>query len=488
VNVLATHAGVEPAAAGVRRVALNAISLLGAYAIPRLFVVIGVVVAARVLGTTTFGIYSTAAAFAVILSLTATLGMHALLVRDLARAPERAPALIRAAHLVKAASCAFMMLLLVFLAAGPLHYSRDIITAAVLLGIAYVLAAFLENVGAWAQAVERMHLWTEASAIAGLITGVAGALLVWTTHSVVWFCVAPIMGQAAALAWLLVRVPREIRRGAAVQRADVLRLLRALAPFTFAFLILGLYYKITVLLLARWQAPDVVGIYAAGYRFFDVAHALALVALGAVYPRLSRASSAERSRAWAGTRTAEVMLLGASLVGGALWLAREPAVQLIFGIQYVAASPVLGWLALAMPALAINIAARYVLSTSGRMDRVGVLYALAVGCNVLLSLFWIPRLGAEGAARAMALAEWVLALGMLYALRTHAAALPRLRIWLATAGVFVLLPLFSLVSDPTNGAAAAAVFTVIAIAWYVATNAIPAHERAALRAALRLRP
>jgi O-antigen/teichoic acid export membrane protein len=122
------------------------------------------------------------------------------------------------------------------------------------------------------------------------------------------------------------------------------------------------------------------------------------------------------------------------------------------------------------------------------MDRVAIMYALGLVANIVLNYLWIPGLGAEGAARALAVCESLLAAGMLYLLHAHAAALPRLRTWVATAGVGVLLLALSFAPDPTGGVLAALVFGTLAISWFVLTGALPAHERAALRAAFRFRP
>src|SRR5690606_39252001 len=210
------------------------------------------VVAARVLGAADFGAYSTAAAFAVLLSIVATLGMTPLLVREIAQAPGRAPALLAAAHAVKTASNVLMLALLFVLARYVLAYPTPVVAASLLLGISYAVGAYVENLAAWFQAVERMHVWTQASAAFGLVTGGLGLLLVLWTRSLAWFCAAPIAGQLAALAWLLARLPAEARRGGRVEAVEALRLVRALAPFAAAFVPLTVHYKVDGLLRARW--------------------------------------------------------------------------------------------------------------------------------------------------------------------------------------------------------------------------------------------
>src|SRR5690606_5339452 len=98
-------------------------------------------------------------------------------------------------------------------------------------------------------------------------------------------------------------------------------LARALVPFGAAFVAMTLYYKVDVLLLARWRPAADVGIYTAAYKFVDLAQALAAVAAGAVFPRLARRSvGGTMDRPWTGTRVTELMLVGAVPAAAVLWL------------------------------------------------------------------------------------------------------------------------------------------------------------------------
>src|SRR5690606_21800478 len=138
---------------------------------------------------------STAAAFAVVLSIVATLGMTPLLVREIARMPERAPELLAAAHAVKTASNVLMLALLLVLSRHVLGYPAPVVLASLLLGVSYAVGAYVENLAAWFQAVERMHIWTQASALSGVVAGGLGLALVVGTRSLTWFCMAPVVGQ-----------------------------------------------------------------------------------------------------------------------------------------------------------------------------------------------------------------------------------------------------------------------------------------------------
>ena len=405
----------------VRAILRNALALLLAYVIPRSLMLVAVAVAARVLGAHAFGVYGTAAAFAVILSIVSTLGMQPLLVRELARAPERAAGLLRTAHVLKTASNAVMLVLLLALGAA-LGLDRTVLATALVIGAGYALGSYSENLAAYFQSQERMHVWTQASALFGLVAGLGGAAIVIATRSITAFAAAALLGQLAALAWLMLRARRAVPEHAlpphpftSPETAAELRLLgRAVVPFALAFIALTLYCKVDVLLLARWRSATDVGLYTAAYKFVDLTQALVIVAAGAVLPRLARAMGPASGRA--GALTVELTTLGVLPFAVLLFIARAPIVALIFGAEYAAATSAVALLAALLPLLALNITAGYVLGVAGRMRAVAVAYAGALALKVVLGFVLIPRLGPAGAAGAALIAELTLAPMLIYAL------------------------------------------------------------------------
>ncbi|MGH7500869.1 MAG: oligosaccharide flippase family protein [Longimicrobiales bacterium] len=482
---LADRVNRSAAAEGVRRVLANGISLLLAYVLPRFFTVGAVILAARVLGTGRFGAYGTAAAFAVILSIVATLGMSPLLVREMAKSPDLAAGLLRTAHRVKTMSNVLMLAALYVLGRWIFAYPPAVLTGAMLLGLAYAIAAYTENLSAYFQSIERMHVWTQASAAYGLVTGVAGAALVVTTGSVVAFCAAPIAGQLAALSWLLYRLPRGMRSNTDAVAARWL--IRALGPFTAAFVALTLHSKLDVLVLAHWRSPAEVGLYTAGYKFIDLTQALAVVLAAAVYPRLSRVAPANALRGrWAGTRLAELAVLAAALAATTLVVARAPIVALLFGDAYVATAAILAFLGIAVPALVLNIVGGYVLAATGHMRDVALLYGCAVVFKLILNLVLVPGQGATGAAISMLVTELGLAAGMLFLLRSRVAASPGTRTFAAVLGAAAVMAGALLVPDPTHGVLAATLCTGIILMLYNVAGVVPREDRAVLLEAIGL--
>ena len=488
------RAEVEVRPEHVTGIAKNALALLLAYVLPRVFTFGSVVLAARVLGAEEFGAYGTAAAFAVVLSILGSLGMLPLLVRDIARDPSSAPRLLRAAHVVKTLAGAVMFAALLTLSA-VLGYSTQVTAAALLLGLGYWFVSYADNLSAYFQGVERMRACTEASTAFGLVSGALGAMLVVVTGSIVWFSAAFAIGQAAALIWLLVRLPADVRAGERARASDVFRLMRTMLPFTAAFVALTVHYKVDVLILERLRSAVEVGHYTAAYKFVDIFHALVLVGVAAIFPRLSRSTPApgagpgpgpERGRHAAG-RAAELVLLVAVPVAGGLWMLREPAIDLLFGAVYADSARMLAFLAPALPALALNLFGGYVLGAVRRMGWMAALYMGGLAAKVTLQLILVPRWGALGTAAAVLGAEALVALAFCVVLArvAHAAPRPRPLALAAAAGAYAWLV-------ATLIAPAGAVWTALAYAAGVAAlyalgGAVSVSERRAIRGAIAFR-
>lgn len=471
--------------AGLRQILANGMALFLAYVLPRVFTIGSVVVAARWLGTEDFGAYGTAAAFAVIAAVFATLGMQPLLVREIARAPERAGTLVRAAHVVKTGSGTVMLGGAALLSGVLFPDAPEVRAAALVLCVGWALNAYAENLAAYFQAVERMGRWTQASAIFGLVSASVGVGLLFATGSLVAYCWGFVAGWAAALVWLWMGVPAEVRGERGAVGGEVRHLMGGLAPFAAAFVGLTVYSKVDVILLARWSGAAEVGVYSAAYKFVDVFQALVIVAAGAVFPRLARTADRRSGGGWGGARSTEVLVLGAVPVGLTLHLVAGPAVGLIFGPAYAGSAPVLAMLALLLPLLGLSIHGGYVLGAAGRMLPVAILYGVGVGVNLAFNQALIPSLGAQGAALSRLASETLMVVGFLVVLRAVGDAAPGARAGVTILGVIGAALVTLAAPDPTGGLLRGAAMVVATAVLYAATGVISRADVARVRAALR---
>lgn len=466
----------------VRRLLLNGAAMFGSYVLPRALTFASALVAARLLGPSQFGVYGAAAAYAMILSALISLGMLPLLTRELSRDSENAPALLGTAHALKA--IAALVMLAGSLLIGRLLMGFDAVTmqAALILGLGYICAGFGENLNAWFQARERMHVWLQANFLFGLIGGAAGIVLVARTHSVLWFCLAFALGQLASLLWLARALPDGLRQPPRASWAQCARLFRIVLPFALGFGALTVFYKLDALVLRQLATSATVGIFAAGYKFVDVVQALAVVACAAIFPRLARVSGAA-GRSAAGQRALEIFLLAVTPAAALFWLVREPLVVALFGEPYRASVTVTAFLAPALLPIVLNTLGWYLLSASDRLHRLAIAYTCAIALKVALASLLIPRFGAAGSAAAMMMTETLLCLGLLIALR-HAGAgsLGTRSLVLAALVLLAAAALGALGVWPWLAAAGLAAITALV---YVRGQALTPVEASALRQAVR---
>lgn len=465
-----------------RRIAANALSLLLAYVLPRGLTFVAVVLAARQLGTRDFGWFGTATSFAVIFSILASLGMMPLLIREIARRPDSAPSLLRSAQFIKIVASLVMLVLLPTISGVLLYYPGAVVIAILLLGITHAIGALCENFSAYFQAVERMHVWTQASTIGGVVAAAAGILAVVTTASLVWFCAAFVAGQAATLAWLWWQAPATIGHFRPVRRRDITAMLGTLRPFVVSALVVAAYYKIDVLLLTALRPAHDVGLYTAGRKFLDLSHALILVAIGAVYPRLARGGP--------GRSTASALLLNVAWLIGVpvavfLLLLRDHAVLLLYGEAYRAAITPLGLMALAIPAMAINLLGSYLLATGERVGMVAALYAAGLAMNVAMNAMLIPLLGRTGAAAAFVISEALVAAGFLAVLKKTFDASLTVRSVVAALGVGIIALLADTGIPGPPPFPTTLVIVVIVGAWYWVVGVFRSPHMVAVKDALR---
>lgn len=162
-------------------------------------------------------------------------------------------------------------------------------------------------------------------------------------------------------------------------------------------------------LAAVLLTPSSSGLYAAGTRVIGAVTLPVIAMLLSALPRLFREGHTQPRET---TRLLRWILMAAllysALITAVLWLA-APAFMGLFGPGYEGISQMIQWLCLAVPGMALRIAAGSMLMALGRpwmragFEIAGVIVLLV--CSLMLT----GRLGGTGMAVALACAEWTMA-------------------------------------------------------------------------------
>ncbi|WP_246691613.1 polysaccharide biosynthesis C-terminal domain-containing protein [Methylobacterium sp. WL12] len=228
--------------------------------------------------------------------------------------------------------------------------------------------------------------------------------------------------------------------------------------------------RIGLLALAAFAGAAEVGLFTAGYRFFELGVAVAITLAAPLLPVFGRAVGAGTLPAQ--TRLALRLVLSVAGPGViAAWVLADPLVRLLFGPDYAASVPVLRIAALMAAAM---IAATILFSALVALGRTGFAVPFsAAGCavNAVLCLVLVPRAGATGAALAALAAEFAMLAVVVFAFRRSVGAPLLPRDWPA-----ILVPTLAMAT------------CVLASPAALAPVALPAGALLALAGGLWLRP
>lgn len=152
------------------------------------------------------------------------------------------------------------------------------------------------------------------------------------------------------------------------------------------------------------------GVYAAAARVVGAATLPVIALLLSATPRLFREGQAQPRRS---ARLVRFIFFAAGtysvLLAVALWMA-APAFAWLFGARYAGIEHMVHWLCLAVPGMALRIAAGNVLMALGSPWMRAGFEVAGLVMLVLVAIVLMPRMGIVGMPLAMACSEWTMAL------------------------------------------------------------------------------
>lgn len=241
---------------------------------------------ASVLGPRGLGVYTYAISFAALFKLATSLGFRGVVLREVAQRPEREAALLPNLVYVRAVlgAAAYAVLVGAVVIAG---YERRDQEAAMIAGLYLIILAF-ESFLIPLEVRLRMG-WSAVADVIEAVVQVVGILVLAHFESGVngylWVYVG---ANACNLLLVTVTALRFTELRWRPRLATWKALIRPAAQLGLAELIIGLYFRIDLLVLARFKPDDDVGQYGAAVRFLVTLNLLQVLALTLLRPVLAR--------------------------------------------------------------------------------------------------------------------------------------------------------------------------------------------------------
>ncbi len=363
----------------------------------------------RLAGVEGFGIYGYVSILVGLLSFATSMGLDRLLKRELARAPERGPALV-STGVVSVALLSMGSVVAVVGWVWLVDGREVVVVSASLAALAVALQGVATVPSSYFHAIRQMWHGVLPSLAGRVVFVVVAAALLAGGLDVRGVFFASALDGAVTLGGVAVAYRRLGQRWAATSVAATRALLRESIPFGLNGLFGNIYLNADVLLLAWMRDDTEVGIYRAAVMLVALFPLVAETFTQGLYPRMAR-HLGNREAATGELRFAARVLLAVSLPAavGAL-LTAAPLMVFLGGEEFAASALPFMLMAPLLPLRFLNNGYAMTLSALDRQgDRTrGV--SLAAAFNVLVNILVIPRWGAVGCA-AVTLATEILLWG-----------------------------------------------------------------------------
>ena len=369
---------------------------------------------ARHLGPVRLGTLSYCTALVTLLGFVPSLGLDAVVKRDLLQLPEKASELLASSFVLRLAASGLAYAALLLVATGDWRgLSGDEPRLLAILGLLlFQPVLFLPDLWLQVQLRAKLSVVVQLTALV-----VSSALRVWlilghgTLAAFAWVVVAEMLLGAAGI-FVFARRSGLRMGGTFARLATMRRLINEAWPLMFASLAIMVYMKIDEVMLRNLAGPAAVGIYSAAAKLSEVWYFLPMALAASVLPAQLRVREREgeeyarRQQQYYDLSAAAAYVLSIPIALTAPWL-----VRLAYGAEFAAAGPILAVHIWSSIFVFLGVARGQWLVNEGLQKFYLVSTLAGAVANVSLNLVLIPRWGGLGAAWATvasyALAAWL---------------------------------------------------------------------------------
>ncbi len=372
-----------------RRLARNFAALLAGNVCTRLAGFISTLYLARMLGPADFGLLSFALALTFALSFLINGGLDNLLIREVARAPERSSEVLGDALVVKLVTLPLGILVALLLSlTDPSSLLLFFFLSGYTVAFSYLLLC-----GAVFRGLERMWYQTLMLGAQSLLTAIGAVVAVHLTGQVVPVVAVYMFSTALALAaGYLMLVRKGLRPHYRWRPAAWWRLLRTTLPFGLIAVGLAVYDRQTIVVIGLFSGKAAAGWFNAAYAIVPVLGNLPANLVNTLFPLLSRRSQPNpRAIATACETILRYNNATSFPLAAILFFLAPSVILLLFGDAYRESTILLQIMALGLPFIFLTVILSGVLQANDRQRScaVGLWRSLAIAVPGCLAATWL---------------------------------------------------------------------------------------------------
>lgn len=384
-----------------KKIVTNSSMLMGAEIFSRFIRIALVIVSARLLGDENYGKFSFAMAFTTLFLIIADMGIHQLLVREIARNLEQVKKYLANALTIKF----FLAALNLFLVAVIINFTNkptDVIVTVYILAVCQVVLSFGELFKSVFQAFQQMKYDAISTLLQSVLDTVLGVGVLWLGASFKQLAWVYLAVSVINLVYCLVIVVQKFTPLTLdFDRALVKFLIREGLPFGILYFFAMMYTYISSVFLSFMVSDEAVGWYNAAYRLVFAMLFIPMGTMKAVFPVLSKYykdSLSDFKRLF--EKTFKVMAFVGISLASLVTLLAQKIILLLYGQEYINAAAVLQILVWSTALIFITTVMTHTTRSSDRQRFTAKAVGFSAFLNLGLNYLLISKFSYIGAAYA----------------------------------------------------------------------------------------
>ena len=344
----------------------------------------------RYLGTTGIGQIHLASSIWAIVGVVAAFGMDALMIKEIARAPERTSELFTNSAVIR--SLFFLVgSIVVFLYARLVQYPGLTIWVIMIIGVSNFFAYLGAACHSSLQGLERMEFSAIANMIERTVATVVTIVLLVLGYGVIPVAIVMIGGSIIGFLVQFTALNRLRRITLSFNLGLIRWLLAASVPYLFISGFIIIYGQIDSIVISLLINERGVGLYSVTDRLVGTFLFVPTIFISAIFPALSRMFVGESASFTRLTRKSfDLMMLIAVPVGLGVFLIANPLVVLLFGADFADSGPILALRGIVTIFSYLNMLVGLLLISVDRQKAWTIVLGAATVASIFLDWIFVP--------------------------------------------------------------------------------------------------
>ncbi len=389
-----------------KKIVSNSIILLSSLVISRFFHFVLVIFSARLLGDANYGIFSFALAFTSLFLILSDFGVHQLMVRELARKPDKVESYLGNTITIKVV-LALLTFAMIVLVVNLTNKPDEVRKTVYLMGAFQILFSFIEYFKAIFQAFQKMLYDAMVTILLALLTAIFGIALLLSNGT---YAGLAAMYCFASLFSLMLCVLILVRKFTYIKMRFDWKLIKYFLVEGFPFGLLHffsmIYIYMSTVLLSFLVGDQAVGWYNASYRLIVIMLFIPQATMKAIFPVLSKfyESSIENFERLFEKAFKSMFIVGITMAF-IFSLLSDKIVLLMYGNEYINSANILKIMVWSSAFVFMTTTMTHTTRSSNRQRFTAKVVTLGAVLNIILNLILIPKFSYMGAAYAYLITE-----------------------------------------------------------------------------------